>query len=96
MDDRPEPVGQITFGQELLRKATHMGALIIPGGYYLLSLSRIQMLSVMVPVTILMILIDISRLRDWAFWRLLGKSIIGPMVRGKEVSGDFTGSSDVR
>ncbi|MEA2030603.1 MAG: SEC59/DGK1/VTE5 family protein [candidate division Zixibacteria bacterium] len=89
-----EPVSsQISFGQELLRKATHLGALVIPCGYFLLQLSRIQMLAIMVPVTILMIIIDISRLRNWRFWKNFAGKITYGMVRAHESAGDFTGAT---
>jgi dolichol kinase len=85
--------GEITFRQELMRKATHMGALVIPGGYYFLQLDKISMLSIMVPVTILMILIDISRLRQWRFWNAFAGKIISPLIRPREITGDFTGAT---
>jgi len=92
-DVDPQEDGQIPFSQELLRKTTHMCALVIPGGYYLLGLSRSQMLWIMVPVTIAMILIDISRLRHWRFWSAFASRFIGGMVRKKEENGDFTGAT---
>lgn len=87
------PPGQIPFSHELWRKATHVGALIIPGSYYLFDLSQLQMLFIMVPITILMIFIDISRLRGWAFWHRLACRIGGKLVRGHEAAGDFTGAT---
>ncbi|MEW5994563.1 MAG: hypothetical protein AB1744_09220 [Candidatus Zixiibacteriota bacterium] len=84
---------QISFSRELLRKATHLGALIIPGGYYLLSLERADMLAIMVPVTVGMILIDVARLRQWWFWRRLARPVIRPLIRQHEAAGDFTGAS---
>lgn len=85
--------GQIPFSQELLRKATHMGALCIPGGYHLLSLDKVGALYIMVPVTLLMIGIDIARLRNRGFWRNIFGPLAGKMVRGHEVAGDFTGAT---
>lgn len=85
--------GQIPFTQELWRKATHMGALVIPCGYSLLGLTKGEMLWVMVPATIAMIFIDISRLRGWAFWTGFASKIISGMVRKKEEDGDFTGAT---
>jgi len=70
---------QISFRRELLRKATHMGALVIPGGYYFLKLD--------------MILIDISRLRQWKFWKNIASKVISPLVRNHELAGDFTGAT---
>jgi dolichol kinase len=84
---------QISFSQELLRKATHTGALIIPAGYYLLSLSKAQMLTIMIPITLVMILIDISRLRQWAFWGAIAGPLAGRMIRHHETAGDFTGAT---
>ncbi|MBU0983796.1 MAG: phosphatidate cytidylyltransferase [candidate division Zixibacteria bacterium] len=90
---RPADSEQISFGQELLRKGTHMGALIIPGGYYLLALSRLQMVWIMGTAALLMILIDVARLRNWWFWRKIARHAIQPMVRKHEVDGDFTGAT---
>ena len=84
---------QISFKSELARKATHMTALSIPGGYYLLSLDKAAMLYIMVPITLLMILIDVSRLRDWLFWRGFARKIIQPIIREHEIAGDFTGAT---
>ncbi len=84
---------QITFKQELARKATHMGALVIPCGYYLLQLDRVAMLMIMVPIALLMILIDISRLRRWSFWTGFAGRIISPIIRNHEHMGDFTGAT---
>ncbi len=89
----PSDSGQISFQNELIRKATHMGALVIPAGYYLLQLDRSTMLALMVPITCLMILIDISRLRRWAFWNRFASRLISPIVRGHENAGDFTGAT---
>ncbi|MBU8934177.1 MAG: phosphatidate cytidylyltransferase [candidate division Zixibacteria bacterium] len=84
---------QISFGQELIRKATHMGALIIPGAYYGLSLSKSQMLAFLIPATVLMIIIDISRLRNWGFWHAFASKIGSKMIRAHEHAGDFTGAT---
>jgi dolichol kinase len=92
-DKKPTASGQITFVQELMRKGTHMGALVIPGGYYFLHLDRPQMLSIMVPVTVAMILIDIARLRQWLFWKAFARRIFSPMIRQHEMAGDFTGAT---
>ncbi len=83
---------QITFTKELIRKATHMGALIVPGGYYILQLNKIQMLSIMIPVAFIMLFIDVSRLRRWPFWKSFASKFIGPLVRQHESDGDFTGA----
>jgi dolichol kinase len=84
---------QISFGGELGRKATHMCALVIPGGYYFLGLTKAEMLYIMVPVTLLMIVIDISRLREWRFWKHYLVKFFGRMVRHHEMQGDFTGAT---
>ena len=84
---------QISFGMELARKATHMGALVIPIGYQLLGLSRATALWIMIPVALTMLLIDISRLREWAFWRVIGRPTISPIIRHHEHNGDFTGAT---
>ncbi len=84
---------QISFWHEILRKTTHMCALIIPGGYYVLQLSRTQMLMIMIPISITMLLIDISRLRQWRFWTSFARKIGGSLIRHHEMQGDFTGAS---
>jgi len=84
---------QISFGQELLRKGTHMGALIIPGSYYWLELDRAGMLMILVPATLLMVLIDISRLRRWTVWERWISRLIGSMMRPHEQAGDFSGAT---
>lgn len=70
-----------------------MVALVIPGGYYFLRLSKAEMLSIMIPVTLLMILIDISRLRQWPLWRNGFGLVFAPMIRPHEQQGDFTGAT---
>jgi len=84
---------QIPFTQELWRKGTHMGALVIPCGYHILNLSKQRMLTIMIPIAVAMLVIDISRLRQWAFWRNFAAKIGGRMVRGHELAGDFTGAT---
>ena len=84
---------QISFGRELIRKTTHMGALIIPGTYYMLGLSKIEMLWIMIPATLAMILIDISRIRRWKFWTHFASKIGSSIIRSHENAGDFTGAS---
>jgi len=86
------PENQISFTQELARKATHLGALVVPAGYHLLGLSKAQALGIMIPATVLMILIDVARLRGWSFWRRFGRRVIGPLIRSHEEAGDFTGA----
>lgn len=93
MTRKPPGQQQITFRQELARKATHMFALVIPGGYYVLGLTRWEALGILIPITLAMILIDIARLRGWVFWRKFAVKIIGPMIRQHEQGGDFTGAT---
>ena len=83
---------QISFTQELWRKSTHMFALVIPGGYYFLQLTKIGMLSIMVPITLVVVLADVSRLRGWALWRRGFGRLFGGMIRPHEKQGDFTGA----
>lgn len=67
--------------------------MIIPGSYSLFQFSKVQMLSIMLPATILMIIIDISRLRGWAFWKRIAQKVGGGMIRAHESQGDFTGAT---
>jgi len=87
------PSNQIPFTGELARKATHLGAVVIPGGYYFLQLDKADMLAIMVPVALLMVLLDISRLRNWAIYRSFISRIITPMIRDHEHAGDFSGAT---
>ena len=84
---------QISFGRELIRKGTHMGALVIPGGYYLLQLDKLEMLAVMMPIAGAMVLIDVARLRGWWLWRAVARPVIGPLIRHHESAGDFIGAT---
>lgn len=93
VDETAVTSDHIPFSQELWRKATHTGALIIPAGYYLLDLSKAQMLAIMIPAALLMVLIDISRLRQWRFWKSIAGPLGGGMVRSHEIAGDFTGAT---
>ncbi len=92
-DSTHEAPEQIPFGQEVLRKTTHMFALVIPGGYHFLELSQIGMLQIMVPIAVLMIMIDISRLRNRGLWRNIARPLWGKMIRDHEETGDFTGAT---
>ncbi len=91
MHDTSE-LNQIPFRRELYRKLTHLGALVIPGGYYFLNLSRTDTLTIMIPITAAMIIIDIARLRGWSLWQFV-KPLIAPIIREHEIQGDFTGAS---
>ena len=88
-----EPPGQIPYKYEVARKLTHLGALSIPGGYYFLSLQKAEMLSIMVPAALLMVLIDIGRLRHWRFYERFGVKSMGKMMRAHEHGGDFSGAT---
>jgi dolichol kinase len=83
---------ELSYTGELLRKLTHLFAFIIPGAYIFLQLSRSLVLSIMIPIALCMIIIDIARLRGWKLWDLL-KRVIAPIIRESEVSGDFTGAT---
>lgn len=83
----------ISFFNEIIRKATHLGALIVPAGYYVLQLDKSQMLSIMIPISLLMFVIDIARLRNWKFWTKFASKILSPIIREHEMKGDFTGAS---
>ena len=91
--DPAMPSDQIPFTGELARKATHLGALVIPGGYYFLRLDKADMLAIMVPVALLMVLLDISRLRNWAIYRSFIGRMVTPMIRDHEHAGDFSGAT---
>ena len=85
---------QISFFHEIMRKGTHMGALVIPGSYYLLGLSKTEMLAMMIPLALLIVFADVSRLRNWWFWKQdIVRKLLSPMVRPHEADGDFTGAT---
>ena len=84
---------QISFKGELVRKGTHMFALVIPGSYYFLGLSKAEALYFMVPITVLMFLIDISRLRGGRLWKAFARKFVVIMIREHETAGDFTGAA---
>lgn len=85
-------LNQISFKRECYRKLTHLGALSIPGGYYILGLYRNEALAILIPITLAMIIIDIARLRNWPLWDRL-RPLIGPIIREHEMKGDFTGAT---
>lgn len=94
MNDDQSPNHQpIGFAKEVWRKVTHMGALIIPAGYSILSLEQSTMLVIMTPLAVLMTVIDISRLRGWPLWGGVVRWFMNPMLRGHEVDGDFSGAT---
>lgn len=83
----------ISFFHEILRKLTHLGALVFPLSYYFSGASKGTFLKIMVPIALLMVVIDITRLRDRGIWRNFFKPIVGPIVRTHELTGDFTGAT---
>lgn len=85
--------GQITYRQELVRKATHMGSLVFPLSYQFLGFNKQSMLALLIPLALLIILIDLSRLRRWRFWTGFAGRIGSPIMREHEKSGDFTGAT---
>ena len=92
-DSRPSQDNQISYAQEMARKATHLGALIVPFGYYFFDFDRAGMLYILVPVTVLMFLIDLARLHDRGLWRRLVSRFFGQMIREHEHAGNFTGAT---
>ncbi len=83
---------EIPLFQELLRKLVHMGSLLIPASYYLLDLSKGQMLAIMIPAWLVVTMVDLARLGDWRIWRSIFRPIFGGMIRRHESTGDFTGA----
>lgn len=92
-DDQSSTHQPISFQQELWRKATHLGALIIPAGYSVFSFEKATMLAIMTPIAVAMAIIDVARLRRWPLWGKVARPLIGPLLRSHEVSGDFSGAT---
>ncbi len=83
---------QISFSAELLRKGTHMGALLVPFLYiWWLDSDKALALSILIPIALSISLIEVSRLRGWRLWKVF-KPFTGSMVRKHEEAGDFTGA----
>lgn len=80
---------EISFYNELKRKAIHLFALCIPAGYYLLP--KTPSLLILAPFVLGSILIDIVRLRRLPLHGLLNR-LLGPVLREHE-SRDFAGAS---
>ena len=80
---------EISFYNEFKRKATHLVALVIPIGYFLLP--KFLSLLILTPFALGSITIDIIRLKKLPLHGFLNR-LIGPMLREHEDS-DFTGSS---
>lgn len=91
--EQPDSGPEISFIQELWRKTTHMGALVIPGGYYLLGLEKSTALWILLPFTVLVIATDLSRFRGWWLWRGFFGKLFGRMIRSHEQNGDWTGAT---
>ncbi|MBD3258957.1 hypothetical protein GF377_11025 [candidate division GN15 bacterium] len=89
---RREAGRAIPLSQELARKATHMGALVIPTAYAVLGLSKLEMLLIMVPITVIVISGDIARIRQTQVWFRFIRPVLGRMVRSHE-SADFIGGT---
>jgi len=85
--------GNISLKQELLRKSTHIGALVIPGGYYFLELEQVTAFSILSGIALFMLVIDVSRLRNWWFWRVFSSRVFSGLLRKHEQDGDLTGAS---
>ncbi len=83
----------ISFKHELIRKATHMGALVIPSGYYFMGLERQTAFSIMLVIGLAMLVIDIARMRGWWLWHKVFCHVIGLVIRKHEKDGDFTGAT---
>lgn len=88
-----EQTGQIPFSQEIARKLTHLGALSIPAGYYLLGLTKLTALSILVPIFLFTLAVDISRLSNRGLWRSFLGTAFKAMIRKHEQMGDFTGAT---
>ena len=80
---------EISFYNEFKRKATHLVALTIPIGYFLLP--KLLSLLILTPFALGSIAIDIIRLRRLPLHGFFNR-LIGPVLREHENS-DFTGSS---
>lgn len=83
---------ELSYRGEFYRKLTHLFAFVIPGIYVFSPMSRELALSILIPISLCMIIIDIGRLRDWKLWHLLQK-ILSPIIRESEKRGDFTGAT---
>ncbi|MDF1546138.1 MAG: hypothetical protein P1R58_13685, partial [bacterium] len=84
---------EISFASEVIRKATHMGSLIIPGSYYWFNLTRWEMLSFVIPAALFFLIVDTARLRRWPIWTVSAQKLFAPIIRKHELDGGFTGAS---
>ncbi|MCD4827998.1 MAG: SEC59/DGK1/VTE5 family protein [Candidatus Cloacimonetes bacterium] len=77
---------------EVLRKLIHMSSLIIPLGYrYIVHEDRKVMFLIMLPLTLIMLIVEIVRLEHKTFKRVFFKTF-GIMLRRHEES-NFTGAT---
>jgi dolichol kinase len=84
---------ELAFKSELVRKIIHVCSFILPLGYYFLEIPRSTALAILVPAALLMLLIDIARLRRWRIWRY-PRPLIEPLLRNLEKRGDdFSGAA---
>jgi len=80
----------IALSAELVRKAVHLFALVIPVGHYLVSFP-VAVVGISIPAAVA-ILIDLARFHRWKLWDVVSP-LIGPIIRDHEVKGGFTGAS---
>jgi len=87
-----ENVKSISLKGEILRKLTHLGAFVVPGSYYFLKIPEPYILSILSLAWLIIILIEISRFRNWKLWDYT-KWFMAPMLRDSELKGDnFSGA----
>ncbi len=79
----------ISYDKEGWRKATHLFALIMPIGYFILG--KTIALSILIPAAFLIVLFDAARLGGWKLWSWVAW-IWGPLIRPHE-SRKLTGAS---
>lgn len=79
------PIKKITYGNELLRKLFHLSALVIPVFYYFTS--RGLTLSLLVPLTLLVFIVDFSRHHSHKMRKLINL-LFGNMLREHEKSSE--------
>ena len=77
--------------RESLRKIIHLAFLIIPFSYHYLFSNRKTFLFFLVPLTMLSLIIDISRLKHPTIKRIFN-DLVGILLRKHELN-DFTGAT---
>ena len=77
----PTPAQPVSFRNELLRKSIHLCSLSIPVAY--VYLTRETMLTILVPLTVLTVGVDLLRSFNGAVFRMY-RSIFGPILRNHE------------